>query len=190
MHPSTISALTGNQLVNPSMALLPRSWNNSPPVALIMMLIILSISLPGNSAGVTVTSDQKNQQQTVTVSSTQKEETDTSTTTGEIKCGTCPCVNPCQQPQQQLPPPRPPPAMTAGCTPALPAAPALLAPPPPRFIYVTGIPGELYKTDTYGSSYSYDFYSAAAPPPYPNMIITMPPALLVILLMAFGGMLL
>ncbi|KAL6219519.1 hypothetical protein ACLB2K_007278 [Fragaria x ananassa] len=150
------------------------------------------VECQGNSTGVTVTSDQKNQQQTVTLSSTQKEETDTSTATGEIKCGTCPCVNPCQQQQQELPPPPPPPppAMTTGCTPALPAAPAVLAPPPPRFIYVTGIPGDLYKTDTYGSSYSYDFYSAAAPPPYPNMIITLPPALLVILLMAFGGMLL
>ncbi|KAJ0042303.1 hypothetical protein Pint_18630 [Pistacia integerrima] len=62
-----------------------------------------------------------------------------------IKCGTCPCVNPCDQ----LPPPPPPPPKTTYCPP--------LAPPPPRFIYVTGMPGQIYQTaaDTWG------FYSRA-----------------------------
>ncbi|XP_002532967.2 uncharacterized protein LOC8276573 [Ricinus communis] len=64
-----------------------------------------------------------------------------------IKCGSCPCVNPCAQ----LPPP-PPPPKTVYCTP--------LAPPPPRFIYVTGVPGNgnLYVTDPYEN---WDYYSDA-----------------------------
>lgn len=65
-----------------------------------------------------------------------------------IKCGECPCLNPCNQ---QLPPPLPPPPPPPYCSPPppppppppaqycspTPPAPALV-PPPPRFIYVTG----------------------------------------------------
>ncbi|KAB1997998.1 hypothetical protein ERO13_D12G055500v2 [Gossypium hirsutum] len=57
--------------------------------------------------------------------------------TTEIKCGACPCVNPCGQ--QSLPPP-PPPRFTYCNT--LPSP-----PPPPRFYYVTGVPGQLYGVD-------------------------------------------
>lgn len=55
-----------------------------------------------------------------------------------IKCGSCPCVNPC------APPPPPPPPKNCNPSP--------LPPPPPRFIYVTGIPG-VYQTDQNGWDY-------------------------------------
>ncbi|XP_023528316.1 leucine-rich repeat extensin-like protein 3 [Cucurbita pepo subsp. pepo] len=69
----------------------------------------------------------------------------------EIKCGSCPCSNPCVK---QFPPPPPPPP-PPNCKPALPPPPppprfiytALSPPPPPRFIYTTGVPGNLYQID-------------------------------------------
>ncbi|XVF20642.1 hypothetical protein REPUB_Repub12eG0018800 [Reevesia pubescens] len=68
--------------------------------------------------------------------------------TTEIKCGTCPCVNPCGQqslsPPQPPPPPPPPPPRFTYCNP-LPMPPP--PPPPPRFYYVTGVPGQLYTAD-------------------------------------------
>lgn len=66
----------------------------------------------------------------------------------EIKCGTCPCVNPCAQ-QLPPPPPPPPPPSPPPPPPKNPSTPycAPLAPPPPRFIYVTGVPGDLYVTN-------------------------------------------
>ncbi|XVF71463.1 hypothetical protein PTKIN_Ptkin12aG0039400 [Pterospermum kingtungense] len=63
--------------------------------------------------------------------------------TTEIKCGTCPCVNPCgQQKPPPPPPPPPPPRFTYDCNPVS------MPPPPPRFYYVTGVPGQLYEADT------------------------------------------
>ncbi|KAL5743418.1 hypothetical protein ACOSQ2_026534 [Xanthoceras sorbifolium] len=64
-----------------------------------------------------------------------------------IKCGTCPCVNPCGQlppppPSPPPPPPPPPPPKTPSCPQQ-----QQLPPPPPRFIYVTGVPGEIYQTE-------------------------------------------
>ncbi|KAI3451821.1 hypothetical protein Pfo_008486 [Paulownia fortunei] len=53
-----------------------------------------------------------------------------------IKCGECPCVNPCSQ-QQPTPPPPPPLPMQ------------YFSPPPPRFVYVTGPPGNLYPSDPF-----------------------------------------
>ncbi|XP_062152064.1 uncharacterized protein LOC133860490 [Alnus glutinosa] len=64
----------------------------------------------------------------------------------EIKCGTCPCVNPCAQ-QLPPPPPPPPPPPAAPKNPSTPYCTPLAPPPPPRFIYVTGVPGDLYVTD-------------------------------------------
>ncbi|KAJ6370898.1 hypothetical protein OIU77_001415 [Salix suchowensis] len=73
-----------------------------------------------------------------------------------IKCGSCPCVNPCgglpPPPPPPPPPPHPPPPppKTPYCTP--------LAPPPPRFYYVTSVPGNLYETDPY---YQWGLYDGA-----------------------------
>ncbi|KAK8661398.1 hypothetical protein V6N13_091003 [Hibiscus sabdariffa] len=61
-------------------------------------------------------------------------------TTG-IKCGACPCVNPCSQ-QSLPPPPSPPPPF-----PRFIYGNQLPTPPPPRFYYVTGVPGQLYPVD-------------------------------------------
>ncbi|KAJ4848315.1 hypothetical protein Tsubulata_003703 [Turnera subulata] len=68
-----------------------------------------------------------------------------------IKCGSCPCVNPCAQlvpppPPPPPPPSPPPPKSTTYCPP--------LAPPPPRFVYVTGEPGTVYETDPYDWFYN------------------------------------
>ncbi|KAK6146087.1 hypothetical protein DH2020_019956 [Rehmannia glutinosa] len=72
-----------------------------------------------------------------------------------IKCGECPCLNPCsqQQPPPLSPPPPsppPPPPPVQYCNPPPPRfvyMAAISPPPPPRFVYVTGAPGNLYPTD-------------------------------------------
>ncbi|CAI9259490.1 unnamed protein product [Lactuca saligna] len=75
-----------------------------------------------------------------------------------IKCGSCPCVDPCGSqptfpppplpspsppppppPLPSPPPPSPPPPATQYCPPAVVAKP----PPPPRFIYVTSPPSSV-----------------------------------------------
>lgn len=75
-----------------------------------------------------------------------------------IKCGECPCVNPCTQ---QQPPPPPPPQITQYCPPQVPPPPRFyyfsgppeltqITPPPPRFTYVIGGPQDsLYPTDPF-----------------------------------------
>ncbi|KAL5102052.1 hypothetical protein RYX36_006379, partial [Vicia faba] len=79
----------------------------------------------------------------------------------EIKCGSCPCGNPCSEeqssppqppptpPQESLPLPyssppntNPPPPTPPSYPP--PPPPKLRPPPPPRFIYVSGEPTEVY----------------------------------------------
>ncbi|KAL8034400.1 hypothetical protein ABFX02_12G025800 [Erythranthe guttata] len=66
-----------------------------------------------------------------------------------IKCGECPCVNPCSH--QSPPPPPPPENRGRYCSPPPPSpvyvAAETIPPPPPRFNYVTGAPGNLYPTD-------------------------------------------
>lgn len=71
-----------------------------------------------------------------------------------IKCGSCPCVNPCAQ-EQQLSPPPPPPSPPPPPPPPKNCNPSPLTPPPPRFIYVTGIPGVYQTTDQNSWQYYY-----------------------------------
>lgn len=95
----------------------------------------------------------------------------------EVKCGSCPCSNPCvQQPPPPPPPPPQPPTpknpSTPYCPPEDPFSP--LAPPPPRFSYVTSVPGgNLYNTDPLNT---WVFYSSADR----NMIVGL------LLLLGFG----
>ncbi|XP_021904597.1 probable inactive serine/threonine-protein kinase slob2 [Carica papaya] len=91
---------------------------------------------------------------TVASNLTTSEKLDQTVIDPEIKCGACPCVDPCAQlppppPPPPSPPPPPPPPKTVYCNP--------VAPPPPRFIYVTGVPGQLYYTD----ADEWGFYSGA-----------------------------
>ncbi|KAI4307630.1 hypothetical protein L6164_030798 [Bauhinia variegata] len=72
----------------------------------------------------------------------------------EVKCGSCPCANPCVQ---QLPPPPPPPPPSPSlqnCNPPPPppSPPPPRPPPPPRFTYVTGAPGNVYTWEYYYSA--------------------------------------
>ncbi|KAK1351633.1 Phosphatidylinositol 4-kinase beta 1-like [Heracleum sosnowskyi] len=79
-----------------------------------------------------------------------------------IKCGECPCVNPCSQqysppPPPPSPPPPPPPAPplppTQYCPPNAPPPPRFVyftGPPPPRFVYFAGPPGgDLYPVENH-----------------------------------------
>ncbi|KAM3693906.1 hypothetical protein ACJW31_07G020100 [Castanea mollissima] len=102
----------------------------------------------------------------------------------EVKCGSCPCSNPCvQQPPPPPPPPSPcppppplPPTPNNPSTDSTPYCPPFgpLAPPPPRFTYVTSVPGgNLYNTDPLNT---WVFYSSADR----NMIVGL------LLLLGFG----
>ncbi|XP_022854252.1 wiskott-Aldrich syndrome protein family member 2-like [Olea europaea var. sylvestris] len=83
-----------------------------------------------------------------------------------IKCGECPCGNPCNQqlPSLSPPPPPPPPKNQYCATPPTPPPPRFIyvtgqmPPPPSRFIYTTGPPGNLYRTDPF----NLQIYSSAA----------------------------
>ncbi|CAI9110595.1 OLC1v1010649C1 [Oldenlandia corymbosa var. corymbosa] len=95
-----------------------------------------------------------------------------------MKCGECPCGNPCSQelppPSPPPPAPAPPPKTTQNCAPPPPrfyyfsnpgdqTAQAVTPPPPPRFTYIIGggPPGNLYPTDPY----SLEIYNAATSNP-------------------------
>ncbi|KAL4586692.1 hypothetical protein LXL04_011334 [Taraxacum kok-saghyz] len=87
-----------------------------------------------------------------------------------IKCGGCPCNNPCDftspppPPPPQLPPPPPPPKM-ASPTPGVNNCPP---PPtgggyalgPPSYIYITGPPENLYPVNPYFSAARRNFWVA------------------------------
>nr|GMD26636.1 chitin-binding lectin 1-like [Ipomoea batatas] len=82
-------------------------------------------------------------------------------TTGENKCGGCPCNNPCPVPS----PPPPPPALPPPSPPPPKKPPSSYCPPPPgggyvpsgpttpnnQYIYFNGPPGNLYPVDQYFS---------------------------------------
>ncbi|KZV42254.1 leucine-rich repeat extensin-like protein 3 [Dorcoceras hygrometricum] len=75
-----------------------------------------------------------------------------------IKCGECPCVNPCSQLQPPPPPvspPPPPPQCVSPPPPRFVYTTVLTPPPPPRFHYLTGPPGStLYPLDPFNKIYS------------------------------------
>lgn len=133
------------------------------PQKLLMMLLFILISF---SFPLSATVSQKLDQTPL------PQEADT-----EVKCGSCPCSNPCvQQPPPPPPPPPQPPTpknpSTPYCPPEDPFSP--LAPPPPRFSYVTSVPGgNLYNTDPLNT---WVFYSSADR----NMIVGL------LLLLGFG----
>ncbi|KAL8117907.1 hypothetical protein AgCh_015698 [Apium graveolens] len=71
-----------------------------------------------------------------------------------IKCGECPCVNPCSySPPPPPPSPPPPPPPTQYCPPNAPPPPRFIyftGPPPPRFVYFAGPPGgDLYPVENH-----------------------------------------
>ncbi|KAI3744399.1 hypothetical protein L1987_57479 [Smallanthus sonchifolius] len=85
----------------------------------------------------------------------------------QIKCGGCPCNNPCYTTSPPPPPPSPPPPKIPTPTPVL------NCPPPPTgsggsglaspgYIYITGPPGDLYPVNPYFSGSHRNFW--AAPP--------------------------
>nr|XP_043625917.1 pollen-specific leucine-rich repeat extensin-like protein 3 [Erigeron canadensis] len=90
--------------------------------------------------------------------------TTTVTKDDQIKCGGCPCNNPCYPTTASPPPPSPPPPSPPPA-PKLPTpTPGLNCPPPPttttgggyafsppEYIYTTGPPGNVYPTNPYFS---------------------------------------
>lgn len=71
-----------------------------------------------------------------------------------IKCGSCPCVNPCSQ--SQPPPPPPPPKVQ--CSPAA----ANHPPPPPRFVYVTSVPEQPWQANIIPNNNNWQYFYGAA----------------------------
>ncbi|KVI05419.1 mulatexin-like [Cynara cardunculus var. scolymus] len=69
-----------------------------------------------------------------------------STDDHQIKCGGCPCNNPCNT-SPPPPPPSPPPPKKPSPTPGL-----NCPPPPSSYIYINGPPGNLYPINPYASS--------------------------------------
>ncbi|XWS75556.1 hypothetical protein CRYUN_Cryun01aG0100400 [Craigia yunnanensis] len=104
------------------------------PQSLLIVFLFFSISFP-----IPINASTKKLEEIVPVVVPQAPTT-------EIKCGTCPCVNPCGQ--QSLPPPLPPPPPPPLPPPSFTYCNTLpMPPPPPRFYYVTGVPGQLYTAD-------------------------------------------
>ncbi|KAI3733856.1 hypothetical protein L6452_13314 [Arctium lappa] len=70
-----------------------------------------------------------------------------STDDQQIKCGGCPCNNPCNTNPPPPPPSPPPPPKKPSPTPGF-----NCPPPPSSYIYINGPPGNLYPVDPYASS--------------------------------------
>ncbi|XP_021296775.1 probable pathogenesis-related protein ARB_02861 [Herrania umbratica] len=111
----------------------PHTHQKNPHQSLLIIFLILSISFP-----TPINASTKKLEEIVPVVVPQAPTT-------EIKCGTCPCVNPCDQ--QSLPPPPPPPPSPPPPPRFIYCDPVPTTPPPPRFYYVTGVPGQLYTAD-------------------------------------------
>ncbi|EXC20660.1 hypothetical protein L484_027219 [Morus notabilis] len=122
-----------------------------PKTIVFLLLFLLTLIIPFSysqnfPSTTTPTSDAEKVEQKLVVPHHDVKEYNTG-----IKCGSCPCVNPCVQ----LPPP-PPPPKTPYCSPVV------MPPPPPRFVYVTSLPEQPYQANTIPSNNWQYFYSSAA----------------------------
>ncbi|KVH97661.1 sulfated surface glycoprotein 185-like [Cynara cardunculus var. scolymus] len=136
-----------------------RSSNMSKKALQIVFVVILAVVAPPMMEGINVKLDNT--------------ATDTTMVPGgpsenQLKCGGCPCNNPCYTTSPPPPPPSPPPP------PKMPSpTPGLNCPPPPTtgggyglappsYIYITGPPGNVYPVNPYFSAGHRNFW--VAPP--------------------------
>ncbi|GMN28581.1 hypothetical protein TIFTF001_002088 [Ficus carica] len=127
------------------MSLLQSRIPNTALFLLFLLTFFIAVSSSENSTTTSTISDAEKVEQKLVVSHDAKEADEYNT---GIKCGTCPCVNPCGQQLPPPPPPPPPPPKTPYCTPVV------MPPPPPRFVYVTSLPEQPYQANIFPSTAS------------------------------------
>ncbi|PON81387.1 hypothetical protein TorRG33x02_228120 [Trema orientale] len=113
----------------------PQRWSPQRVSLVLLLLLFFSFVSSSNTESPTITTSDDDEYHT------------------GIKCGSCPCVNPCGQ--QLPPPPPPPPPKTPYCSPVT------LPPPPPRFVYVTSLPEQPYQANIIPNNNWQYFYSSA-----------------------------